>query len=192
MKIYKTSAVCVGTWFLLMMGMALPARAQVAASSFDELRSALKLRKAESVQITDNTGKKFDAKIAEISDHTISVTDGGVRRQLSELDVREITHYRHGNARKGALIGLGVGAGFGALAVVLTCHPLELLPCGGWALVSAAAWGGIGAGIGAPIAYVSGRHETVFARPHTSSNPGLAVSPIISKDKKGVNLSFSF
>src|SRR5262245_30179447 len=44
MKIYKTSPVCVGTWFLLMMGMALPARAQVAASSFEELRSALKLR----------------------------------------------------------------------------------------------------------------------------------------------------
>jgi len=165
-----------------MVGTALPARAQVVARSFEELRSAHKLKEGESIQITDNTGKQFDAKISEISDHTISVTHRGVRRQLSESDVQEITHHRHGNARKGALIGLGVGAGFGTLVSVLTCHPLELA-CGGWALVFAPVWGGIGAGIGAPIGHVRGRHETVFARPYTSTSPELGVSPIVSRDK---------
>jgi hypothetical protein len=175
------------------MGISMSAEAQDAApaASFEELRSRLKLRQGESVQITDENGAKFKAKVTEIRDHAIAITVDGVPRELSESAVREIRHRRRDVWWNGMLIGLGTGLAAGAVMTAVTCENDS--ECAFYfALAALPITAGIGAGAGAAIDFAIRKHDTVYARPVASINRGLTVSPIFSKDKTGVRVAFSF
>ena len=188
MKIHKTAGLCVCSW-LLLLGISVPTRAQTPASSFEELRSTIKL--GESVQITDDSGKKFKAKLTEIHDGTITVNVNGAGRDLSESAVLEIRR-THRNVKKGLLIGLGAGIASYVALLGIPCAQTGSdctdYPAGFFL----GAFAGLGAGSGAAIGFAIPSHKKVFARPSTSNNRGLTISPIISKDNTGAKLSFSF
>ena len=189
MKIYKISASFTCIW-LLLIGKPIPAQAQTPASSFEELRSQPKLRQGESIEITDDTGKKFKARLAEISVRSIGVIVDGVRRDLQESTVREIQHRRRDVWWNGMLMGLGAGAATGAFITSSACDndPECAFYVG---IVSVPLSAGIGAGVGSLIDFAIRKHETVFVRAGAASRR-LSISPILSKDRTGVRLAFSF
>ena len=53
--------------------------AQAPATTFEELRDSLKLTDKESVEITDDTGFKYKARVIAITDRAITVTAKGVQ-----------------------------------------------------------------------------------------------------------------
>ena len=179
-------------WAVFMMSAPTNAVAQAPPSnSFQELRSRLKLTEGESVQITDDSGKRFKAKLARISDRSISVIVSGVQRELPESSVWEIRHRQRDVWWNGMLIGLGAGAAIGAATVVASCGGDT--ECQFYALaVGVPLFAGIGAGAGAGIDFAIRKHETVYARPNAAGQRGFRVSPILSKDAKGASLSFTF
>lgn len=191
MRINNTFILCVCGVFLLALGTPMKSAAQGPASSFEELRSRLKLSEGESVQITEDSGKRFKAKIAAISEHAISVTVGGVRRELPESSVWEIRRRRRDVWWNGMLIGLGTGAAIGAVSAFASCG--NDTECQYYAAaVGIPLFAGIGAGAGAGIDFAIRKHETIYARPNAPGRRGLRISPILSKEAKGARVSFSF
>jgi hypothetical protein len=179
---------------LLPAGMSLPALAQNQAppsTSFEELRAKLRVRPDENVQITDQTGAKFNARITEIRDQAIAITVNGQRRELSESSVSEIRQRRPDRWWNGMLIGLGAGALTGALITANTCkNDSECRFYMGLVAIPLSA--GIGAGAGAAIDFGIKKYDTVYSRPGIPVRSGLSISPILSKDEKGIGVSFAF
>jgi len=150
----------------------------VPASTFQDLRAGLKLRENETIEVTDPTGFKYKAKVFGITDRTMVVTTGGVRRELTESDVREIRYKRPD--------GLGNGMGYGLLAGLGAATAGVFMACGSndsecqtiAALVFFPTFAGAGIGAGALIDAAIRKNETVFARPSSSINRGFTVAPI--------------
>ena len=190
MNIYKISTLYVCGWFLL-IGFCEPAQAQAPAASFEELRSSLKLTEGESIQVTSLDGKTVKGKVAAISDGAIAININGVRQEISESTVREIRHRKPDKWWNGALIGLGAGVAAGAIGVINTCG--DDSECQFYAsAVFFPTLAGIGAGAGAAIDFAIRKYETVYAASGTTTKRGISMSPILSKDKKGVRVAFSF
>ena len=189
MKVYKVSTLGVCGWFL-MMGFCAQAQAQ-AVASFEELRSSLKLTAGESVQVTSQDGTTVKGKLVTISDRTIAVIVKGIRQEMSESAIREIRHRRPDKWWNGALIGLGVGVVAGAVVPLALCE--SDLEC--QVIVTSVfvpTFAGIGAGAGALIDFGIQKHETVYASGGVPVRQGMRVSPLLSKDRKGVRVAFSF
>jgi hypothetical protein len=114
---------------------------------------------------------------------------------------------------KGALIGLGVGAGVGLIAVAATDNQHGCFPatsCQQLAGISAAFFGGIGAGLGASAgAGADGKKLLVYEAPATSSSIhrgawliyerrlgsrsiGLRASPILDRRQQGLQIAVGF
>ncbi len=175
---------------IVLLTLASEGQAQTVATSFEALRSNLTLQEGESVRITDDTGRKFDAKVAGISEHSIAVIERGVRREISEMSVHEIRHRKRDVWWNGMLIGLGVGIAAAAVTTAAACQ--NDAECSTYTLLLALpVMGGIGAGAGAGIDFAIRKHETVYARP-ANSKRGLSIAPMFSKDGAGARLSFSF
>src|SRR5262249_6220312 len=113
MNIQKATLSIATASFVLLTRLALPAYAQTPANSFEEMRSTPQVRVGEKVEVTDETGKKFKAAIAGISDKSLDVRVHGIRRELWESQVSRIR--RTGHAGSGAKVGLIGGAIFGAV-----------------------------------------------------------------------------
>jgi hypothetical protein len=178
---------------LSLAGISLPAVAQdkPPASSFEGLRSGVNVRPGETVQIIDEKGTKFNARIAEIRDHAIDITVDGVRRQLPESAVTEIRQRRPDRWWNGMLIGMGVGAAIGTITVASACENDS--ECAFYtALVALPLATGIGAGVGAAIDFGIKKYDPIYTRPGASIRSGLTVSPILSTDQKGIGVSFGF
>jgi hypothetical protein len=178
---------------LLIPLVSLPALAQnqSPAASLEELRSRGGLREGETLQITDDKGATFKARFAEIRDRAIAITIDGTRRELAESTIREITHRRRDVWWNGMLIGLAAGVAGGAIVTRSACENDS--ECAFYTgLVALPVGAGIGAGVGAAIDFAIKKYDAVYARPGTAFYRGLAVSPIISKDTKGLAVTFSF
>jgi hypothetical protein len=188
MKRYTIPALII--FYLLLIGIPIHADAQAPATSFEELRSSFKLQPGQSIEITDDAGRHFKARLAEISSRSLGVVVDGQRRDIQESAVREIRQRRPDKWWNGMLIGLGAGAATGFGIAATTCGNDS--ECRFYAtLVAVPVSAGIGAGAGALIDFAIKKHDTIFARPGAAGR-GLTISPILSPDKKGVKLAFSF
>jgi hypothetical protein len=98
---------------LLWTGLVAPIRAQNPAATFEELRTNNKLKEGETIEVTEASGTKFKARIAELSPKISVMTATGARRDLTESQVREIRHRRPDKLWNGMLIGTGIGLGIG-------------------------------------------------------------------------------
>ena len=173
----------------LIAAVCLPSNAQSPAASFAELRS--KLKEGESVEITDDMGRKLKARISEILDHSITVTANGASRDFSDSAVQQIRKRRPDPRWNGVMIGLAAGVGAGAVAVLTTC-PNDP-ECSVYAsLVFFPVFGGIGAGAGAAIDFAIKKYDTVYIRPGASTRVGLRFSPIRGKGNTGIRVALVF
>jgi hypothetical protein len=113
-------------------------------------------------------------RVARISATSIDLLVNDRSREWAASDVLQITQ-RHGHARRGALIGLAVGAGYGALLVLTDgeCRNYGYEGCGrrdaADALILAALFGGIGTGAGAAIGAAIRPERVLYAAPSPPS-----------------------
>ena len=90
---------------MILTALAVPLHAQGPVSTFEELRSGLKLKEKETIEITDENGQKFKARIASLTDQTLTITVHGNRREFTESQVSAIRHRKPDPWWNGMLIG---------------------------------------------------------------------------------------
>ena len=152
---------------------AVPSMAQMATRTFDDLRA--EGHRGEIVYVTDQEGTEVKGRVVRISATSIDLLVNDDSREWPASDVARITQ-RRGHAGRGALVGLAVGAGFGALLVLTdgACQHGGYEGCGRddaeMALVLAALFGGIGGGAGAAIGAAIRPERVLYAAPNPSAH----------------------
>jgi hypothetical protein len=167
------------------------ALAQEPAHSLKELESRVHI--GDTVRIVDSAGQKTQGKFESISESSLRIRVEGSVREFREPAIREVQReFRDpiGNgAFKGALIG--GGAGLAAGVVIATGEACESGACAMQAVALAGAMGaGIGAASGALVDSLKHSYATIFTGP--TLNRGWSVSPILSRDSKGVRVTVRF
>jgi hypothetical protein len=180
-------------WSLLaLIGLAAPLRAQIPAASFEELRTSMKLKEGEKIEVTEDNGTKYKARLNALSGHTLVITANGKPRDLTESQVREIRHRRPDKWWNGMLIGMGAGIGAGIVGVATTCSSNDSECKAIATAVLVPAFAGIGMGAGAAIDFAIKKHETVFVRSGVAAKSSVRISPILNKKTAGVSVALQF
>jgi hypothetical protein len=166
------------------------ALAQQPVRSFAELQSILKI--GDAVRVTDSSGKITQGRIGGVSMSSLSLVVDGRQQELPEAEIREVKRRRPDLWWNGALIGAAIGATVGAVAKERNCGSTD---CGEGGLVDPGFYvfgAGIGAGAGALVDLSIRRFDTLYSSPSTASVRRFSLSPILSRDTKGVQLSVTF
>ena len=176
---------------VLLAATVLPLHAQAPATTFEELRTSLKLKEGESIEITETSGQKYKARLGAISAGSMVVTRKGDRRELVESQVLQIRQKRPEKWWNGMLIGIGSGLAVAAVGIGIACDSPdpECQAIVGLAFIPTFA--GAGAGIGAAIDRAISKHDTVFTRSGLSLRR-MQVAPILGKNTAAVRVSFGF
>jgi hypothetical protein len=175
------------TLFLLFTIGSATAEAQHLASSFEQLQVLVKA--GDAVTVTDSTGRDLTGKIASLSSSSLTLMVEGTRRDLPESEIRTIRQRRQDSLANGAKWGLGIGAGLGLAAGFALAagdgNVSAVIP------IIGLVYGGLGAGVGAGIdALVLGNQVIYFKPANTSAK--VTVSPLVTRERRGVLLSFGF
>ena len=161
------------------------------ATSLETLRSAVKLKAGERIEITDTTGKKTTVRFAGITGSRLTVKNGKITLELKEAEIAQIRHRKPEGWWDGMLLGLAGGAAGGFATTSSICeHDPECAANAGALIVPLFAGGG--AAVGAVIDSLHHKDETVFDRSSSSALRRLYVSPDVGKDRKGVRVAFRF
>lgn len=166
------------------------ALAQPPARSFAGLQSILKT--GDEVQVTDSSGKTTEGRIVDVSTSSLRLTVDGRQRDLSEATIREVKRRHPDLWWNGTLIGAAVGTVVGAVVEQGNCGSTD---CGEGGLVDPGFYvfgAAIGAGAGALVDRAIRRFDTVFASPSPASVRRFSLSPVLSRDTKGLQLSVTF
>jgi hypothetical protein len=173
---------------LLLMAAAPKVGAQdVVATSFDQLRMLARL--GDTVTVTDTSGHEFKGQLADLSLVSVALTKN--HRTFVENDIRTIRRHDHANLATGAKWGLGVGAGSGFALAYGVCGLERSNSCGGVVLAGALVYGGLGAAVGVGISALIPTRRLIYVQPHSSAGR-LTVSPLLTRERRGVSLSFGF
>jgi hypothetical protein len=157
---------------------AVPSMAQI-ARTFDDLRA--ETHRGEIVSVMDQGGTEVKGRVVRISATSIDLLVNDDSRKWAAWDVAFITQSRR-HAGRGALIGLAVGFGLGAL-VVLTDPVCQNNPQATWGcgaddmLFVGALVGGIGAVAGAAIGAAIRTERVLYAAPTPAHAVSLRVAP---------------
>lgn len=173
-----------------------------AESAFVDMRDRLKI--GDTIYVTEFSGAVIKGKIQNFSweEPALTLEDPerlsiDSRGESHKNEIKGLFHAREANARRievevpdslanGALIGLGVGATPGLLA--LAFGKSEASAYGGY---YALFWGGIGAALGALIDNGTKSKRTLYSVPEGRSLQ-IQWSPILSRDGKGISVSIQF
>jgi hypothetical protein len=163
----------------LVVAGAVPSTAQVATPTFDDLRA--EGHRGEIVYVTDQGGTKVKGRVVSISATSIDLLVNDGSREWAASDVARITE-RHRHAGRGALIGLTVGFGLGAVAVLTdpycSAHANSDWCGPGAVLFLGAFLGGIGGGAGAAIGAAIRTERLLYAAQSPSAHVfSLRVAP---------------
>jgi hypothetical protein len=157
------------------------------ARSFEQLQ--LLVKPGDRVSVTDTSGRSTRGNIAELSESTMRLQVNGVMQTFLETDVLEVKR-RGDPLGNGAKNGALVGAGFGALCVVAVFS----FDGGADAVATSAllvgTTVGLGAAAGVGIDALIRRERTIY-RPGSRST-SFMIRPLISAERKGIAVSFSF
>jgi hypothetical protein len=152
------------------------------AQSGSEL--AYRMRVGDTVRLRTGDGREvrgrvddFDGDLLRIDSRSFHLSSGEVQRIERKVD-DPVTN--------GALIGLGIGAGW----IGLVCASYG--GCDGEAIVPGLVVAGGGAGLGALIDALYTHREVVYVSPSAHPPKKLEVSPILTRDRKGLLFSLHF
>jgi hypothetical protein len=168
------------TFALFILAVASTAGAQGIARSYEQLQ--LLVRPGDSVSVVDASGREASGKILELSATTLALQVDGTRLEVSEPDARTIRMRRQDPLGNGARNGFITGALFGLPAMCCLKTPGVIMVAG--------LYGGVGAAIGVGIDAMITRRQVIFDRAGTAS--GVRVSPLLSRDRRGVQLAIAF
>ncbi len=156
----------------------LPGAAQGATPAFDDFRA--EAHRGESVYVIDRAGAKVKGRVLRIGPTSIELLVHDASRQWPASDVAWITQ-RRGNAGRGALMGLAIGAGVGVVLVLTDsgCQP-GYDDCGrrdaADALFLGSLFGGFGGGVGAAVGAARRPEHILYAAPTRPATHALAAS----------------
>jgi hypothetical protein len=159
-----------------------PTRGPVHASS--ELWTRIK--SGDTIFLRDTSGKDTTVIFERSTDTTIAVLVNGQHRDVGMSDVSSIA--RRGDSNwNGALIGAAIGGLLTAASCQADCDITagERATLG---LLGASFYGLVGAGVDALI---TGR-TTIYTPSARTTDMHLAVSPILSRDRKGLAIRLTF
>lgn len=161
------------------------------AASFDELPRVLS--PGDVVTVVDNSGESHVGRIIDLSPSALSLETTGVLHDLRSADVSTIRQRRPDPLRNGALIGLTVGIipGFFLSSGAVGFASDRGGSPGGAAAVAAVFSLGLGAALGAGVDALIQDSYVIYER-RGGSRKRLAVSPLVSAERRGVAVSLSF
>jgi hypothetical protein len=148
-------------------------------------------RGRDTVTVTDTSGNAVTGPIADLSSSSLGLLVGGTRRDLAEGDVKTISQGRHASLATGAKWGLIAGAGFGAVVGLAQDWDNSDIPAGVGVLAEIGYMAGFGSAIGVGVSALIRTHHVIFAKPGAPSAT-LTVSPLVTRERKGVALSLRF
>ena len=169
--------------------------AQGSAFSFDELEKEISI--GERVRIIDKSGNIIKGKIEDISAESLLLRgtksnqlDRGIFN-LPADSIRLIQKKRKDPWWNGLLIGGGAGVAGGLLLGRTQCT--DDSECGAIArAIFIPAGMAIGMVTGALIDRAVSKYDTIFTGNKVSSGRRFQISPVVSREQKGVNLLFAF
>ena len=165
--------------------------------AFDQLGSLL--NPGDTVRITDTEGRVAEGKIRTLQPDAVSIDRDGAAT-FAARDVGRIELRERDSLKNGALIGLAVGGGIGAIDCGDRYANPEDYP-GSQPGSACAASLALGAGIGTLVGVVldnlkPGRPRWVYGAPgsadRSAASPRLSIAPVITPRAKGVAVSFAF
>lgn len=157
-----------------------PAEAQELAGSFDQLRVLVKA--GDTLTITDAKGSRTQGRLSELTGSSMVLNVEGAMRHFQSTDVDTITKRGSDTLKNGALTGMAIGGGLGALAIAISGISSE---DAGWAALASVVYGGLGAGIGVGVDALIEGNRVIYAK---STSTTLNISPIVRGRSKGVML----
>lgn len=155
------------------------------ARSFEQLQVLVK--PGDTIQVTDFMGRTTKGKVAELSNTVLRFSVNGSTRDLSKADIYRIEQWRGDSLKNGALIGLGVGVGMGAVSMFFCEHgdnSCKVATMG----VTAGIYTAVGAGIDALIP----SKQTIYFRGTRTASHRIIIKPILQPSYKGAALAYSF
>jgi hypothetical protein len=177
------------------------ARAQLIATSFDDLQTTLK--QGDSIQVTTARGDRLKGDVLEVSASGLELriktprpeasTPAAAQRRLVEDDVRQILLEHRDDLWNGTLIGLAVTAFPGIVTIAWGLNAADEGYTTGAEIAGAGiVILGIGAGIGATVDASIHRRTTVFLRLPAPRTSRVSVAPLLARTAGGVRVSFQF
>lgn len=176
-------AVLVCVWSL---GTAAASAQEVVAASFDQLKMLARL--GDTISVTDIAGRVTTGKLADLSSSSLGLLVGGSRREMPEDHVRTIRQQRHGSIALGAKWGFVIGAAFGVILLSAGCDGEA---CAELAPLAAAAYGGVGSGIGVGLVAMTTVRPVIYSKASPASATFMG-SPVRSLARSGVAWSVRF
>ncbi|HET9834303.1 MAG TPA: hypothetical protein VFP91_21415 [Vicinamibacterales bacterium] len=163
--------------FLLVVG-AMSAGAQDVATSFNELRSRIKI--GDAVTLTDSAGRLMMGRLVYVSGDRLEIFDGTFR-QFAEVDVEAISRRWHESVGTGAAWGAVIGATIGLLTMSAELSSYRAP----YAIEATALFAAPGAAAGAVLARLSIHQRLVFAK----SDHQFSIVPLIERNRTGAVLT---
>ena len=169
------------------------ASAQKPAASFDALAGRLQI--GQVIWVTDPTGREARGKLERLSsDELVLKADGS--KTFAAADVRRVRARDRDSLKNGALIGLGIGGGFGpAWCIGAVADDSGELDAGVECAEGFTVFPALGALIGFAVdAVIPGRMRVIYQASPSQEAPGarLMVAPLVSSRVKGLAVSFAF
>jgi hypothetical protein len=172
---------------VVLASLAIPAWAQT-----DAERIRGRIRDGQKVVITDDQGRKVTGRIETVGLDSVRILADG---QATDVDYGQILRIDRppDTLANGALIGLGVGAGFGLISLVAEhagCDPQAFLGCPDPRayLVIPLITGGLGSAIGVGIDALIRRDREIYRRNAVRA----AVAPVVRRGVTGAVISVSW
>ena len=178
------------TTLVLLAALAAAARADAqaveprTAASFERL--GLLLEQGERIRVTDGAGRELRGRLIDLSSSTLSLRVAGVRHDLQEADVAVIRRQRRDGLGNGALVGFLSGAAVAASLLNAEGGSIRR----GAALPVMSLFGAAGAGVGVGVDALIERSQVVYRAEDASRR--LTLSPLLSRDRRGLSLSLAF
>jgi hypothetical protein len=157
------------------------------ARSFEQLQ--IFVGPGDTISVREASGEEFSARIADLTTTELVVMVDGRRRAFQADDVIRIRQRRGDSLANGTWLGFGIGAGLALVAV--TTDDSGFMDSAGWAVLVAAVYGGIGAGIGVGVdALIRRRHVIYDHRP--GATPAVAIVPFVGVKSAGAMVALRF
>lgn len=179
--------------FAMLAAMLVSATAS-AQGAGDHIRDRVK--EGQKVSITDEDGREFTGRISSLTADTLIVERGALRAGVPYQQVVKIDRPRDTLAN-GALIGFGVGAAAGFLAMLAednrACDPAAWFDCsdpgaGGYAAVTLVG-GGLGTAIGVAVDALIRRDRHIYRRGEATR---VTVAPAVSTGTRAAVVAVSW
>jgi len=152
--------------------------------SFAELQSRIGI--GDQVRVLDRSGVEIEGRVSDVSLTSLNLTIDGRNRSFAEGDVQKVARRESLHPAVGATLG-GIAGSVTGLGICATTEVEGR--CVHSYRVTAALYGGIGAGLGVVVSKLIPTWRPVLT---TSDSLSVRIVPLVTPDQKAVGISLSF